>query len=68
MNESLRATYRRLVGFLRPQLSQGSTIRALMLALTPGAVVGGVVAEHHLAIGMLVAGVVAALIPDELPW
>lgn len=68
MNKSIREGYRRAVAFIKPQLSQGSTVRALMLAVTPGSVVGGVLHADHLAIGMLVAGILCAFVPDDLPW
>jgi hypothetical protein len=67
MTQRMRDAYRRIVAFLKPQLSQGSTVRALMLSVTPAGVVGGVLSPDHLAIGMLIAGLLAALIPDELP-
>lgn len=66
--EYLATAYRRAVAFIKPQLGQGSTVRALMLSITPAGVTGGLISESHLAIGMLVCGVLAAMIPDELPW
>lgn len=66
MTDRMRNAYRRAVAFLKPQLQQGSTVRALLFAVTPAGVVGGTINPDHLAIGMLVAGLIAAIIPDEL--
>jgi hypothetical protein len=66
MTQRFRDAYRRAVAFLKPQLQQGSTVRALLFSLTPAGVVGGSISAEHLAIGMLVCGLIASVIPDEI--
>lgn len=66
--EGLRAAYRRLAAFLKPQLREGSTVRGLLRVVAPGLYAAGTLDEYGLVVGMFVLGAVAALIPDELPW
>lgn len=67
MRESIRSAYRRLIAILKPNLQQGSTVRALVLALAPSSVMGGLADAEKLPALMLACALLAALIPDELP-
>lgn len=53
---------------LRSQLAQASTIRGLLIVAGSGSTLAGWIDPDRFPLVMLVVGVVAVLLPDDLPW
>lgn len=66
MTERARDLYRRLVALLKRFLAEGSTIRALLLSMPPGAVLQDWISPDRMPLWMFAAAILAALIPDDL--
>lgn len=66
MNHRIRAAYARVVPILRRALAEGSTVRALLLAIPGGAAWKGWIEPDLFPLWMFVASLLAALIPDDL--
>lgn len=66
MTEKGRELYRRIASIVKRALAEGSTIRALLLSLPPGAVLQEWIAPDRLPLWMFAAAILAAFIPDDL--
>lgn len=67
VNEQIRSLYRRIVGVIKPQLREGSTVRALLMCLGAGAS-SKWAAPEYFPVVLACCFLIAAAIPDDLPW
>jgi hypothetical protein len=64
LRERVEAAY----DFMRARLTESSTIRGLLIVLGAGTIESGWLSADKFPLVMAVVGVVAILVPDDLPW